>query len=304
MQVVFGTFFVTLMVMLVFSSAIILYSSLFRAGDTALLLTLPARPERVFLNKFQEAILMSSWAFLLLGSPMLVAYGLVAEAPWYFFAMLLPFLVAFVYIPGGIGALVCLVVVHRLPKGRWYVLVGAGRGRGHCGALGPLVAGNRSGEQHPDAGLVPGHARPPADHRAPPAAELVAQRGTVPGGAAETGDDAVMFLALMISNALFFRQLAVWTAAAVYRIAYSRLCGHRGRRQVEQGRVDRPGCAPGNRFPVAPGPSADRQGPPAFPPRPGAMVPVADLHRAADLLLPQHPAVHLRQSSTAAGSTW
>ena len=44
------------------------------------------------LHKFQEAIVFSSWGFLLLGSPMLVAYGLQAGAPWYYFALLLPFM--------------------------------------------------------------------------------------------------------------------------------------------------------------------------------------------------------------------
>ena len=34
---------------------------------------------------------------------MLVAYGLQAGAPWYYFALLLPFMAAFIYIPGGIG---------------------------------------------------------------------------------------------------------------------------------------------------------------------------------------------------------
>ena len=125
-QIVFGAFFMTLMVMLVFSAGIILYSTLFKGQDIPLLLTLPARAERIFLNKLQEAILMSSWAFLLLGSPMLLAYGIVNDAPWYYFAMLVPFLVAFTYVPAGLGALVCLVVVYWLPSLRWHVVALAG----------------------------------------------------------------------------------------------------------------------------------------------------------------------------------
>ena len=76
-RAVFGMFYAALMVMLVFSAGIILYSSVFRGRDIPLLLTIPARAERVFLHKFQEAILLSSWAFLLLGSPMLLAYGII-----------------------------------------------------------------------------------------------------------------------------------------------------------------------------------------------------------------------------------
>ena len=47
---------------------------------------------------------------------MLVAYGVEADAPWYYFALLLPFMLAFVYIPGGIGAILCLIIVHRVPR--------------------------------------------------------------------------------------------------------------------------------------------------------------------------------------------
>ncbi len=47
---------------------------------------------------------------------MLVAYGLQALAPWYYFALLLPFMAAFVYIPGGIGAILCMLFVHRLAR--------------------------------------------------------------------------------------------------------------------------------------------------------------------------------------------
>ena len=225
-QAVFGTFFVTLMVMLVFSSAIILYSSLFRADDTAFLLTLPARAERIFLHKFQEAIAMSSWAFLLLGSPMLLAYGQVAGAPWYFFAMLLPFLIAFVYVPGAIGALLCLIVVHRLPRGRWHVLVIASIATVLLGLWGlwSLATG-------PEGNLLtPGwfqdmlHRLSVTEHRLLPSWWLSAGLFEA---AQRKLDDSVLFLALMISNALFFRQLAIWTAAAVYRKAYSRLRGLR-----------------------------------------------------------------------------
>ncbi len=123
----FGTFFAALMLMLVFSSGMILYGSLFRSREIAFLLTIPARTERVFLHKFQEAVVLSSWGFVLLGSPMLLAYGIVADAPWYYYALLLPFVVAFIYIPVAVGAIICLWVVRRIPDNRLAVLVGRRR---------------------------------------------------------------------------------------------------------------------------------------------------------------------------------
>ena len=47
--------------------------------------------DRVFAFKFQGALAFSSWAFLLLGGPVLIAYGLVCGGPWYYYLYLLLF---------------------------------------------------------------------------------------------------------------------------------------------------------------------------------------------------------------------
>ncbi|MEM6330042.1 MAG: hypothetical protein AAF790_07330 [Planctomycetota bacterium] len=115
-RLIFHVFFASLNVMLIFSSGIILYGGLFSSAETRFLLTQPIRPERIVLHKFQEAVLFSSWGFLLLASPLTVAYGIVVHAPWYYFALVLPLICAFVYIPCGIGALLCLLLVYRLNR--------------------------------------------------------------------------------------------------------------------------------------------------------------------------------------------
>jgi ABC-2 type transport system permease protein len=112
---IYNVFFASLMMMLVLSSGIILYSGVYCSREAAFLLTTPARPERIVLHKFQEALAFSSWGCLLLGTPMLVAYGVEARAPWYYYALLLPFLCACVYIPGAVGATLCMFVVQRVP---------------------------------------------------------------------------------------------------------------------------------------------------------------------------------------------
>ncbi|MHC4180658.1 MAG: putative ABC transporter permease subunit, partial [Planctomycetota bacterium] len=210
-RAVFGMFFAALMVMLVFSAAIILYGSLFRSREVAFLLTIPARVERVFLHKFQEAILLSSWGFLLLGSPMLLAYGAVARAPWYYFAMLLPFMVAFVYIPAGIGAVFCLGIVRYLPGKRLHALL---LGGGLLAAAALWIVWVLVTSPQNDL-LTPGWFR-----------EILArlqfsEQRLLPSWWLSTGllwaahdvwDQSMMFLVLMIANALFCRQLAVWTA--------------------------------------------------------------------------------------------
>ena len=238
-RAVFGMFFAALMVMLVFSSAIILYGSLFRSREVAFLLTIPARVERVFLHKFQEAILLSSWGFILLGSPMLLAYGMVARAPWYYFAMLPPFMVAFVYIPSGIGAVVCLVVVRHLPGRRRQLLVLAS-GLLAAGTLWVIWSLVNSPENDL---LTPGWFQ-----------EILArlrfsERRLLPSWWLSSGlleaalnkwNESLLFLVVMIANALFCRQLAVWTAGRIYRPAYSSLSAkHLRRKRSKIGGIDR-----------------------------------------------------------------
>lgn len=221
-QAIFGTFFVALMVMLVFSSGVILYSTLFRARDIPFLLALPARPERVFLTKYQAAIVMSSWAFILLSSPMLLAYGLVHSAPWYFYAMLLPLLIAFTYVPAALGAIACLLIVYRLPSGRSYLLVGAA-----AATIALAVFAAWSIFSVPESNLLTTawfqnmlNRLQITEHRLLPSWWLSSGLLESARGQAR---EAVLFLTLMVSNALFFRQVAIWLAAAVYRTAYSRL---------------------------------------------------------------------------------
>ncbi|MEZ6102281.1 MAG: hypothetical protein R3E01_25365 [Pirellulaceae bacterium] len=123
---VYNVFFLALLVMITMSSAIILFSALYRSEETRFLLTTPARVRRIVLYKFEETALFSAWGFLLLGTPMLMAYGRVTGAPWYYYAFILPFVMAFVAIPVGLGSVLCLVVVRYLPRFRLHALAAVG----------------------------------------------------------------------------------------------------------------------------------------------------------------------------------
>jgi ABC-2 type transport system permease protein len=118
MLFVFPLFFLSLQVMLIFSSGIILYGGLYPSRETEYLMTLPVRDERLVYYRFQEAVLFSSWGFFLLASPMLLAYGMVTKAPWYYYAYLLPLMASFAYIPCSRGAICCLFLIYRLPQAR------------------------------------------------------------------------------------------------------------------------------------------------------------------------------------------
>lgn len=223
-RVVFGMFFAALMIMLAFSAGIIMYGSLFRSPETVYLLTIPARTERIFLHKFQDAMLLSSWGFILLGSPAILAYGITAAAPWYYYLMLLPFLFSFVYIPAGIGAIVCLLIIYIMPRQRRMVmaLIVVGLLAAGCWLAWSLL-------EKPESNLLT-----PAWFREMLGRLQLTERRLLPSwwlssGLLETARDAwsegLMFLALMFSNALFFRQLCIWTAGRLFRPAYSKFYG-------------------------------------------------------------------------------
>lgn len=200
---------------------------------------MPVRAERVFLHKFQEAVFLSSWAFLLLASPMLLAYGKVGEVPWYFYAELVPALIAFTYLPAAAGAILCVCVVRWLPGQRLVLLVLIG-----AATFLVLLAYGASLTADTHAGFfTPGWIQEmlgrlqATESRWLPSwwlstGLLAAARGQ----AAES----VMFLVLLVSNALFARQLGIGIAAQIYRSGYSRLyTEHSVRRTLRLAWIDR-----------------------------------------------------------------
>ena len=256
----FNAFFASLMAMLVFSSAVIMYSSLYCSPEAAFLLTMPARPERIFAYHFQEAIWFSSWGFVLLGSPLLVASGAVLQAPWYYYVMLLPMMIAFLYIPAAIGAMACLVVVDRVGRIRWHTIrivlavllvtvVALGWSIFH-GAKNDLLTPGWFQElsnrlRFTEVRLLPSWWLS--------SGLIEAIRQPLANSATDRPwAQSILFLALLMSNAMAFHQLAVWLASRVYRKSFSRMHTEQAvRRQGHSNLLDR--LLLGNK-PTPPGP--------------------------------------------------
>ena len=115
---VYNVFFLSLLAMLTVSSGILYYAAIYKSPEMQLLLTVPARPSRVALERFIETTILACWGFVLLGSPLLVAYGFVNGAPAAYFVLLLPLLISFAVIPAGVGAIACLLLVSIAPRFR------------------------------------------------------------------------------------------------------------------------------------------------------------------------------------------
>jgi ABC-2 type transport system permease protein len=115
-EYLFSMFFLSILFMLFFSTGIITYTGLFHSSEGAFLLTTPATTDRIFAYKFTEAVGISSWGFFLLGSPLMVAYGITVRAPAGFYCMFLIYLVMFVLIAGSLGAVAAIVIANVFPR--------------------------------------------------------------------------------------------------------------------------------------------------------------------------------------------
>jgi ABC-2 type transport system permease protein len=248
---VFHLFFASLNVMLVFSSGIILYTGLYNSPEMHFLLSLPLRAERVVLYKFQEAVFFSSWGFFLLASPIMIAYGIVTGAPWYYYVLLVPLIVSFVYIPCGIGAVCCLAIVHKLPNLRKIIVSGA--------ALAVLtIAGTLIWRtlDNPQSKLFGSEWFQetlqrfrftqqewlPSTWLTNGLLEAARQPGVVVTSRMTDLPlvQSALYLALLISNALLLHVLTVWAAKRWFRTSWANFQSRRApRRQIELSLADR-----------------------------------------------------------------
>lgn len=123
-EIIFNLMFLALTTLLIFSTGIILHASLYSSRESEYLLAGPASDDHVFAYKLHGSLAFSSWGFLLLGSPILIAYGLALEtpAPWHYYVLLPLFFLGFVLIPGSIGAIACMLLVNFFPNRRRQIL--------------------------------------------------------------------------------------------------------------------------------------------------------------------------------------
>lgn len=118
----FGLFFLSVSMLTVFSGGLLLYGSLYRHSEAWFLMATPARADHIFMHKLQEAVLFTGWPFLLLGTPLLLAYGIVMQASWLYFVAFPLYLLGFLLLPAAMGAGVCLLVVAYATRHRKLVL--------------------------------------------------------------------------------------------------------------------------------------------------------------------------------------
>jgi len=230
-SLLFNAFFSSLMVMLVFSTAILMYGGMYCSPEARLLLTLPSRAEAIHAHKFHEAMWFACWGFILLGSPMLVAYGVVREASWVYFSLLLPFMISFVVIPATIGSMCCLAMAAWLPRLRLHALtIGIVATLVGICWLGWSVVSSAGADTLSASWFEQTLARlAVTEHKLLPSwwlsSGLIEAARKRPSAANARGSlfETLSFLALLIANGLLLQLAAGWLARAAYRVGYTQV---------------------------------------------------------------------------------
>jgi len=104
--------------LLVFSSLLSGINNFYLSNDLPLILTSPVSWENIYLSKWLETAVKSSWMILFAIFPVFIALGLVLKTPVSYYLFLLPVLTAFVLIPVGIGVMISIMLMALVPAKR------------------------------------------------------------------------------------------------------------------------------------------------------------------------------------------
>lgn len=239
----FYLFTFALFVMLLISSGVSSYTSLFRSGEISFLLTRPVAWDELYFLKLGEALWYSSWALLFIAIPFMSAYGISKHAGPAFPLICFLFYLPFVLLAGCLGTLFMLFLLWLLPN----------RGRRRV-ALGVLVAAvacfflhtrpELIKEQGSIAGVLSGYLPHVAFAKNPLLPSSWTTRGIIEFSLSRHWTDyhyqeAMFYLLLLLSNALFILIPSYSAAGRLYRQLYLRVQDFEGAEKIRRARVPR-----------------------------------------------------------------
>jgi len=102
--------------MLVFSNILIGFSTMYTSDEASFLLGMPMSYGDLYASRFIECVTFSSWAVLFLGSPFILSYGAVLDAPWQFYAAAVVYAGPFILIPALVGSCIAVALTRIFPR--------------------------------------------------------------------------------------------------------------------------------------------------------------------------------------------
>ena len=108
----------TLFSLLIFSSIITTLTKLYLSKDLVLVHSLPVSTGKIFLARWFESTIDSSWMVIVYSLPVFLSYGIVYNAGLFFYATVFLTMVPLCLIASGISALAVVLIAVILPAGR------------------------------------------------------------------------------------------------------------------------------------------------------------------------------------------
>ncbi|GMW01044.1 MAG: hypothetical protein AMXMBFR84_21810 [Candidatus Hydrogenedentota bacterium] len=217
-----SVFALALFFMLLFSNVLIAFSTLYKSREVPYLLHTPLTFWEFFLARFAECVVFSSWASAFLGSPLILAYGLVIDAPVAFYIAALAFYLPYVTIPAALGAIVAILLVRIFPKLPRSSMVGAAMIASFFMFLYlRTVLRELSGAEASMASILEALNRTQSSWMP----SYWAASGVLATTQGEYGQ-ALYHFGLLLSNALFLVLFAAILAQRIYYPGWSALLGH------------------------------------------------------------------------------
>lgn len=221
----FNFFFVTLLVLLTVSNAILAYGALFTHEEAAYLMAAPLRTRTTVALKYGESLFFSSWSLLLLGMPLMMAIAHVQNEAWLFYPLFIAYFLAFIPIPGALGLLLAWMIVRYLPRS-------ARRSLLHVGVAVLIVAvlwGLQSVRRWEwiDENWLDGFFTRLSIIQASVLPSTWVTRG-IEAAVADRRGDALRYLIVLVANGLFLSWFAIHLVSFGFVGAFDRAGGSRG----------------------------------------------------------------------------
>ncbi|MFO8058059.1 MAG: hypothetical protein R6V10_12250 [bacterium] len=115
---ILGMVVLVFLAILIFSNIITSLTTFFLSEDLTLVGALPVSGDSIFLARYAEMLLQSSWMIVIFGTPVFVAFGAVYQAGVWYYLAIPAVLIPFLLIPAGIGVVVTMLLVYSFPARR------------------------------------------------------------------------------------------------------------------------------------------------------------------------------------------
>ena len=239
----FYLFTFALFVMLLISTGVSSYTSLFRAGEISFLLTRPVAWDELYFMKLGEALWYSSWALLFIALPFMTAYGISKHAGPAFPLVCFLFYFPFIMLAGCLGTLLMLFLVWLLPnRKRRRIALGLVIAALACFFL--RARPELIKEQGSIAGVLSGYLPHVAFAKNPLLPSSWTTRGIIEFSLSRHWTDyhyqeGMFYLLLLLSNALFFLIPSYSAAKQLYPRLYLRVQDFDGAEKIRSARIPR-----------------------------------------------------------------